>query len=632
MPIDQMLRAQPARRMLLALGVVVILAGVPSAARASAVQPQPAGGKHVLLLYSHESAVYAQLEAPLRAALSSELSHPVDFYTEYLDMLRFPRAQYEQQVVDFLRAKYAGRQIDLVVVVSSLAFDFVRARGDELFPKVPTVFASVNASAIDRRQLPSHITGVAVTRDYRDTLNLALHIHPDTERVFVPAGSSPAERAWVADTRKQFEVYGNRVAFTFVNDLPMDEVVRRLQNLPPHSLILFTPLMYSDSIGTYFRPEQLAAIVSASSNAPVYGTDAPYLGTGIVGGSLYDLTAVGVAAGEMGQRILAGESPAQIPVRMINPNRALFDARQLARWGIDEQRLPAGSTVMFRPPTVWNQYRGYVVAAAAALAAQTVLVALLLVQRVRRRRVERALRASEATVRASYAEVQDLVGRLINAQESERRRIARDLHDDLSQKLALLGIELARFVARPAAPLAAGGDAARELTERMDAIASDVHRLSHALHPARLEIIGLVAALDGLCREISSQYDIQVAFRHRATDYRLASGDALCLFRIAQEALHNVAKHSGARTAAVRLVPTRTGVRLHIADRGCGFDGRSRRDDGLGLLSMRERVLAAGGTIAIRSAPGRGAHIVVELPVDRSAAAPLASHDHARSA
>lgn len=630
MPTDNATRARHAR-LRLAVGVMVLVSVMPAWA-ARAMPAEGTVGKHVLMLYSHESAVYAQLETPLRSALSSELSHPVDFYTEYLDLLRFPREQYEQQVVEFLRAKYAGRRIDLIVVVSSLAFDFLRTRGGELFPATPIVFASVNAAAIDRQTLPPHITGVAVTRDYRDTLNLALAIHPDTERVFVPAGSSPAERAWVADTRRQFEAYGSRVAFTFVTDLPMDQVVRRLANLPPHSLILFTPLIYSDSTGTYFRPEQLAAIVSKASNAPVYGTDSPFLGTGIVGGSLYDLTAVGMEAGEMGRRVLAGERPADIPVRTINPNRALFDARQLARWGIDEDRLPAGSTVMFRPPTVWNQYRAYVVAAGVALAAQTALVALLLVQRARRRRVEGALRASEAAVRASYAEVQDLVGRLITAQESERRRIARDLHDDLSQKLAALGIELGRFVSRPAALPAVDEDAARQLTARVSTIADDVHRLSHALHPARLEIVGLVPALDGLCREVASQYDIQIAFRHRVTDHRLSPGAPLCLFRIAQEALHNVAKHSGARTATVRLKPCRSGVRLHIADRGHGFDSRSRGGDGLGLLSMRERVLVTGGTIAIRSAPGRGTHVVVQLPIHAEAAGRATRRDQARSA
>jgi signal transduction histidine kinase len=161
--------------------------------------------------------------------------------------------------------------------------------------------------------------------------------------------------------------------------------------------------------------------------------------------------------------------------------------------------------------------------------------------------------------------------------------------------------------------------------------ASDVHRLSHDLHPSRLEFIGLVPALEGLCREISRQHDIAVEFRHRGSDYRLAPGAPLCLFRIAQEGLHNVVKHSGARAATVRLIPTRAGVRLHIADQGRGFDSRVRSGDGLGLLSMRERVVFAGGTIAIRSAIGRGTDIVVNLPLSAEAPDPAASRDLAVS-
>jgi len=593
------------------------------------VQAQVPPGKHVLLLYSHENAMYSQFDAPLRLALSDELAHPVDFYTEYLDLIRFPRERYDQPIIDFLQAKYADRRIDLIVVVSPLAFDFVRERGLEVFPDIPVVFASVNTSLIKGTPLPSHMTGVAVTRDFKDTLNLALEVHPDTTLVVVPAGSSPTERSWVADARKDFEVYESRVSFSYLTGLPIDEMVDRLKTLPPHALVLFSPMLYSDSNGTYFRPEQLAKLVAASSNAPVYGTDVQFLGTGIVGGSLYDMTAVGVAAGEMGQRILAGESPANIPVRTMNPNRLMFDARQLARWNIAEDRLPGGSVVMYRPATLWNQYRGYVIATASVLLGQTALVTLLLIHRSRRYRVERALRASDAAVRAAYAEVRDLVGRLITAQESERRRIARDLHDDLSQELALLGMEIGRL-GQSSEPLALD-DAVRDLSERMGTIASGVHRLSHDLHPAKLEIVGLVPAIGGLCREMSLQHEMRIEFRHAGGDCDLPRDASLSLFRIVQEALHNIVKHSGARTATVRLRRTPGGLRLHVADDGRGFDNKAPKREGLGLLSMRERVLFANGTLAIRSAAGRGTHVVVTLPIDEDDdCAPRL--DHARSA
>ena len=259
--------------------------------------------------------------------------------------------------------------------------------------------------------------------------------------------------------------------------------------------------------------------------------------------------------------------------------------------------------------------RNAVLVMVAIVAGQAALVSLLLVQRARRRRAEHALRTSEAALRRSDADLRDLAGRLISAQESERRRIARDLHDDLSQKLALLGIEIGRLALSPPSSVAEVAALARELSERSDNLAGDVHRLSHDLHPAKLDLMGLVPSLDGLCREVSRHYGLRVEFRHRLTDRRVPPVLALCLFRIVQEALHNIVKHSGSASATVRLIPTRAGVRLRVADRGAGFDPRVREGAGLGLVSMRERVHFAGGRLALRSAAGRGTRVVVNLPI-----------------
>ena len=193
------------------------------------------------------------------------------------------------------------------------------------------LFASVNVDRFQGQPPPANVTGVAVRRDYKDTVNLALRIHPDTQRIIVPVGTSPVERSWLESLRQSFKEYEGRLAITYLTDLPMHEIVRRLQTPQPHSLILFTPMLYTDSAGDYFRPEDVAGLVSASSGVPVYGTDEPFLGKGIVGGVLYDTAAVGVAAGRMGQRILSGELAAQIPIQTMDPNRTAFDARQLAR-------------------------------------------------------------------------------------------------------------------------------------------------------------------------------------------------------------------------------------------------------------------------------------------------------------
>ena len=249
-------------------------------------------------------------------------------------------------------------------------------------------------------------------------------------------------------------------------------------------------------------------------------------------------------------------------------------------------------------------------------AVQTALVAALLAERSRRRRAERALATSEAARRSSDREAQTLAGRLILSQESERQRIARDLHDNLSQKLAALCIELTRLGNGASASAAVAGAVAR-LSERARDIADDVRRLAHDLHPPNLELLGLAPAIKSLCLDMSRIHNLQITFRSEAVSRRVPADVALCLFRISQEALQNVVKHSDTTAATVRLRTTRTGIRLHIADGGKGFCETSNDGSGLGLRSMRERVRFARGRIAIRStADHGGAHIVVNLPID----------------
>jgi PAS domain S-box-containing protein len=207
----------------------------------------------------------------------------------------------------------------------------------------------------------------------------------------------------------------------------------------------------------------------------------------------------------------------------------------------------------------------------------------------------------------------EMTGRLIRAQEEERCRIARELHDDFNQRLALLSIGLERLECALASDSASRSQAwdLRRLTHE---IASDVHRLSHQLHPAKLEHLGLVAAIKGLCREMSEQYGAQIEFLHRNVPTPVAKEPALCLFRVAQEALSNTVKHSGGKKGKLELFGDRRMLHLCVSDPGVGFDPQSVSAKGrLGLNSMQERVRAAGGTISIESRPSRGTRIAVHL-------------------
>ena len=216
--------------------------------------------------------------------------------------------------------------------------------------------------------------------------------------------------------------------------------------------------------------------------------------------------------------------------------------------------------------------------------------------------------------------LEDLSGRLIAAQEEERGRIARELHDDFSQRLALLGIGLSRLWKKRPESEEEERILVRELWTRSQEISSDVHRLSHQLHSSKLQHVGLVPALMGLCEEIGEKYGIQVQFVDRGVASEIPKDVALCFFRVTQEALSNVVKHSQARTAQVEICQARSEIRLQIADAGAGFDIELKAADaGIGLVGMRERLRLVGGKLSVQSAPGRGTEVLAEVPVSVSA-------------
>jgi PAS domain S-box-containing protein len=206
-------------------------------------------------------------------------------------------------------------------------------------------------------------------------------------------------------------------------------------------------------------------------------------------------------------------------------------------------------------------------------------------------------------------------GRLITAQEQERTRIARDLHDDIAQRLALLANELQQF--REDSPnLPEARKRVEELEKQTCEIASDIQSLSHELHSSKLEYLGMVPAMRGFCNEFSKQQKLEINFKNHDLPSTLPPDVSLCFFRVLQEALHNSAKYSGVRHFDVELWATPSDVRLTISDSGAGFDLKAAKDGrGLGLISMEERLKIVGGELLIESQPKRGTTIHARVPL-----------------
>jgi PAS domain S-box-containing protein len=206
-------------------------------------------------------------------------------------------------------------------------------------------------------------------------------------------------------------------------------------------------------------------------------------------------------------------------------------------------------------------------------------------------------------------------GRLITAHEDERTRIARELHDDLSQRMAVLQIGLEQFKQGTQGISSAAERQLHAIAETAREVSSDIHNMSYQLHPARLELLGLVASLKGFCREFSDQHKLAIQFVHSNIPAQIPKDATLCLFRITQEALQNVVKHSGAAEAKVELWGHSDEIELCISDSGRGFDVESVKGVvGLGLISMRERLRLVEGHLSIESEPSHGTRIRVRIP------------------
>jgi signal transduction histidine kinase len=251
--------------------------------------------------------------------------------------------------------------------------------------------------------------------------------------------------------------------------------------------------------GTAFISLQACRVVSAASNVPVYGTFDTVLDCGIVGGSIYSTEAFGRAAANLGLRILNGEEISHFPVERGPANEAIVDSRKPTRSEIPEERIPAGARIIGRGPTIAGRYTKYILAFAGMILLQLMLIIYLLLEKRRRGEVDEALRS--------------MTGRVINASEEERRHIARELHDDFSQRLSLISFQIGSLAAQPqTGNLAGQSDLDASLAE-LDTLITDVHDLSHRLHSSKLEHLGPKFAMAELCRQISQRHDLRIDLR-----------------------------------------------------------------------------------------------------------------------
>jgi len=241
-----------------------------------------------------------------------------------------------------------------------------------------------------------------------------------------------------------------------------------------------------------------------------------------------------------------------------------------------------------------------------------------------RMETERSLRASEDAVQASQCalrkssdELQALAARLLTAQEEDRRRISRDLHDDINQRLAMIAVDVETLWSRPPASQEVLCRTMRSIQDRINEVSDDIRRFVHQVHPSVLDDLGLPIALEQLLEDFSSRTGLKSAFQHTNVPTSLSRDLATCLYRIAQESLSNVVHHAEASSVKMTLSGTVTSLALSITDDGKGFDDpkTAPAHAGLGWVSMKERMRLVGGTVEITSAGRKGTTVKVWVPI-----------------
>ena len=720
-------RLQPTAGILnLCVLALITIFAIPLCALSSSAPEEQPKERNVLVLFSSVQYSLSFLDL-IEPSMRARVPEPITFYDAYLEDPQVEEKSYRESVSETLRRRYAQVKLDVVIAINPAALHFAVEYRDKIFPGVPIVFAGVGAGDLENQKIWPGVTGVASPWGFRDTIDLMLRLQPDTTTVAVIAGETNWDKQFLAVAHSELLRHQDKVREIDIVGPPSHQLFERVAALPPHTVALFQAFPQFANQPEFGTWNLVAAV---TQRLPTYSVFTRLCVEGCIGGAYEDVTKEDLWTAEIAARVLLGERPDNIPVAYATDLQIRVDWRALHRWQIPASALPPGSVVLNREPTLWEQYRKYVVAAIAVIALQLLLILGLLWQRAKRRKTEAELILSNDQLRlamdsgksvgwdldvksgqntwfgdlqavfgipsTSYSEsVEDFRHRLhpedqepvwkafsdarqgqepyaaefrvlradgtvrwltargklydpgrgdavrmlgmavditevkqaeealsgmsrklIEAHEEERTWIARELHDDINQRLALLAVNLETLSQKlPASRV----EVKRRISKEQGLVSElgrDVQALSHRLHSSKLEYLGLVAAASGLCKELSDQQKVEIDFHSDGIPKNLPPEISLCLFRVMQEALQNGIKHSGSRHFEVRLGSALNEIQLRVCDSGVGFDlDQAMKGRGVGLSSMQERLKLVGGEFSIESQLQHGTTIQARVPL-----------------
>jgi signal transduction histidine kinase len=382
---------QPSSWMVATLTALLLVASASLFGPAHASTPQ---ASVLILLPGQPGLPTASLIATgIRSTLLSEWSFRISLETEIVDIDRFatPEEQ-ENRLRELHVTKYKDRPFDLVITASHSPLRFALRVRDELWPGVPIIACALDERGIGAFTVPPGVTVVPIRFDMEGTLRLALTLLPDTERIALVGGAAPQDRFVHDLARTAVRHAGRPLELIDLTTLSLVDLVARVSTLPEHTVVLASSYQMDASGRRLYGLEMIEPLARAA-NRPTFNMFAQTVGRGIVGGSVIDFEAVGREAAALGLRVLRGETLPPSPVASTVASVPRFDGRQLERWDLDERRLPAGSEVLFRQTTLWQQYRWPLVGVLAVIGIQAALIVALLVQRRHRREAQTRLAA-----------------------------------------------------------------------------------------------------------------------------------------------------------------------------------------------------------------------------------------------
>jgi signal transduction histidine kinase len=348
-----------------------------------------AESKQVMLLHSfgRDFKPWSEYARSIREELNRQSPWPLDITEHSLVTARFGDEDPEIPFVEYLRAIFAKRSLDVIVSIGAPAAAFVQRHRQQLFANTPMVFTAVDQRRVQYSSLTANDAVVAVQINYLSAVENILQVLPDTKDLLVVVGTSPIETFWKEAIGKDLEPLANRLKISWADHLSFEALLKSASTLPPHSAI-FWELMIVDAAGVVHEGDAPLTRLHAVTSAPIFSYDESFFGRGIVGGPLLLVADTSRQTAAIAIRILGGEKPGEVrspPVPFASP---VFDWREVQRWGISERRLPPDSKIYFRDPSLWDQYRWQIALIVSVILVQTALIAGLLYEHRRRRIAE----------------------------------------------------------------------------------------------------------------------------------------------------------------------------------------------------------------------------------------------------